>query len=58
MYGGKANVLASDLRSWFNGLWHGRPLAFTVAAIAILVALAYRFFATPLPSTPDEHAGQ
>jgi hypothetical protein len=49
LYGGKANVLAADFRIWFSGLWHGKSLAFTVAVLAVLVALAYRVVATPLP---------
>ena len=47
--GGKANVLASEIRSWFDGLWHGRSLAFTVAVLTLLLALAYRVSTTPLP---------
>ena len=49
VYGGRANVLADDFRHWFDGLWHGRNLAFTVAGISVLAAAAYRFVATPLP---------
>ena len=30
IYGGKMNLLASELGNWFSGLWHGRSLAFTV----------------------------
>ena len=33
IYGGKMNLLASELGNWFGGLWHGRSLAFTVAVI-------------------------
>ena len=32
LYGGKANVLATELRGWFAGLWQGKSLAFIVAA--------------------------
>lgn len=49
VYGGRANVLADDFRHWFDGLWHGRSLAFTVAGLTVAAALAYRFVATPLP---------
>lgn len=56
LYGGKANVLAAEFRIWFNGLWHGRSLAFTVAVLAVLLALAYRVVATPLPSAVDADA--
>jgi hypothetical protein len=53
VYGGRANVLADDFRDWFAGLWHGRNLAFTVAALTVVTALAYRFVATA-PSAATE----
>jgi len=49
VYGGRANVLADDFRAWFDGLWQGRNLAYTVAVLTILAALLFRFFATPAP---------
>jgi len=52
VYGGTANVLATEFRHWFSGLWHGRSLAFTVAVISLFLALAYNFLATPLPAGP------
>lgn len=54
-YGGKANVLASELRHWFDGLWHGRTLALTVAVLTVLVTLAYRLAVLPLPPDDDGH---
>lgn len=53
VFGGKANVLVAEFRDWFASLWHGRPLAFTVAVIAVLAAGAFRFFATPFASDPE-----
>lgn len=38
LYGGKANVLAAELRAWFDGLWHGTRLAYTVACASVLLA--------------------
>lgn len=55
LYGGKANVLASDARQWMASLWHGKRLAFSVAVLAALVAGGFRFAAIPLP--PDAGAG-
>src|SRR6266496_127257 len=52
-FGGKANVLAAEFREWFESLWHGKRLAFTVAAITVISAWAFRFFATPLPPDPE-----
>jgi len=50
LYGGTANVLASQIREWFDGLWHGRRLAFTVAAlVAVLAGVAYLVL-TPRPA--------
>lgn len=37
--GGKANVLAWELRQWFEGLWRGRSLACTVGVLAAVLAL-------------------
>ncbi len=45
LYGGKANVLAEEFREWFVGLWQGRTLAYTVAVLTVLLALAVRFVA-------------
>jgi len=50
IYGGTANVLASDFRHRFTALWHGRNLAFTVAFLTLTLALAVLFFGTPLPA--------
>lgn len=40
-YGGKANLVASEITQWFNGLWHGKRLAFTVLCITVLLAGAF-----------------
>jgi len=53
VYGGKANVLAAEFREWFDGLWHGKRLAFTVAVLTVIAALAFKFFATPLSPAPE-----
>jgi len=45
LYGGKANVLAAELRQWFEGLWHGRRLAYTVACATVLLAGVFWFAA-------------
>jgi hypothetical protein len=55
LYGGKANLLAGELRTWFDSLWHGKRLAFTVAGITVIATCAFVFFAVPLP--PDPEAG-
>jgi hypothetical protein len=45
LYGGKANVLAAELRQWFDGLWHGTRLAYSVACATVLLAGAVWFAA-------------
>ena len=41
LYGGKANVLAVELTQWFDSLWHGTRLAYTVAGATVLLAGAF-----------------
>ena len=50
LYGGKAAVLADQLRRWFIGLWHGKTLAFTIASITIFISLTGFFIGKHLPS--------
>ena len=50
LYGGKANVMANELRNWFDGLWHGRSLAFTIAFITVLLSFGFFYTARHLPS--------
>ncbi len=38
VYGGNAAMLADRFTRWFNGLWHGTSLAYTVAVITLLVS--------------------
>src|SRR6266511_2892348 len=56
VYGGKANVVAAQFRDWFDSLWHGKQLAYTVVVITMMAAGAFKFFATPLPPDPEASA--
>ena len=38
LVGGKAAVLAGGVADWLAGLWHGRPLAYTIAILTLVVA--------------------
>jgi hypothetical protein len=49
---GNANVLGFEMRQWFDGLWHGTELAYTLAAFSFATALACFFVAIYLPSFP------
>ncbi len=45
LYGGKANVLAAEFMQWFDGLWHGKSLAFTVGFISVFISVVLFFVA-------------
>ncbi len=38
VYGGNAAMLADRFTRWFNGLWHGTTLAYTVAVISLVLS--------------------
>ena len=38
LYGGKANVIAGEIRLWFAGLWKGKSLAYIVGCGAIAIS--------------------
>jgi hypothetical protein len=44
------NVLADQFRRWFDGLWQGKPLAFMIACITVIIASGCSFVAYHLPS--------
>jgi hypothetical protein len=54
LYGGKANLLASDLMNWFGGLWEGKSLAYTVAFLAVCLSFGIYYVGRHAPS--DSHA--
>jgi hypothetical protein len=45
LFGGKGNVLATEFSLWWQGLWQGRNLAFTVAFLTVLLALVFWYVA-------------
>lgn len=57
LYGGTANVLATELRHWFGSIWHGTRLAFTVALITLVTAFICWFFSYALEARLAEGAG-
>ena len=38
-FGGKSAVLFDEMNRWFESLWHGKSLGFTVGALGVLAAL-------------------
>src|SRR5215831_600932 len=55
VYGGKTNLIASEVREFLASLWHGKRLALTVAVITLVAAWAYHYFSIPL--SPESHTG-
>ena len=56
--GGKATVYVVRFNEWFSGLWQGRQLAFTVAVLALVIALICFWFSKRLAEAlPAERDG-
>ncbi len=47
--GGTVNVLASQARDWFAGLWHGSTLGLTIIVLSVVAAGVVFLALTPLP---------
>ena len=54
-YGGKMAILTDEFGNWFSGLWHGKRLAYTIAALSVALSAAIFFVASRLASdrNPD-----
>lgn len=37
--GGKSVLIAAEINRWLAGLWQGRPLAYTLAVLSVVIAL-------------------
>jgi hypothetical protein len=53
LYGGKFALLSDELSDWFGSLWRGRRLAFTVAALSVLLSAGLVFVGNGLRSDSD-----
>jgi hypothetical protein len=54
--GGKANILAAEITEWFQGLWRGRTLAYTLALLSTGSCLACFFVGNFLGHAPSADA--
>ncbi|MGA7777742.1 MAG: hypothetical protein WCA85_08510 [Paraburkholderia sp.] len=60
MIGGTGEVVLAEFHQWFDSLWHGKPLAYTVAVLCTAVAAAcflaghFLFFETRQDQTDDQ----
>jgi hypothetical protein len=50
--GGRSSVLASEFSDWFANLWHGRRLAYTLAALSVGSSLLCFFLSQHLVILP------
>jgi hypothetical protein len=56
VYGGKINILAVELHQWLASLWRGKPLAYTIACLTIIVAALLWFLGSHSASDLETHA--
>ena len=54
-FGGQTTLLMVKFNHWLSGLWHGRPLAYTLAFLSILVAMGCFWLADLTKEDPDEN---
>jgi hypothetical protein len=62
LYGGNAAVLADEFMRWFNGLWRGESLAYTVgfitAALSLVLFLIARSTSSGITHGPADRERQ
>jgi hypothetical protein len=56
LYGGKMNILAVEFRQWFDRLWQGKHLAYTIALLTISLSSLLWFISSPAASHHDTQA--
>ena len=54
--GGKFAVYLDEFNRWFARLWHGRSLAFTIAVLAITIAVVCIRVGDLMSRLPDDDA--
>jgi hypothetical protein len=59
LIGGKSGLLASEFTDWFADLWHGKKLAYTLAALSVGSSLLCFFLSQHLVilPPPDDPSG-
>jgi len=56
LYGGKINILAVEFRQWFDRLWRGENLSYTIAFLTVMLASLLRFIGAHAASNLGTHA--
>jgi hypothetical protein len=54
LYGGKSNIMATEFREWFVGLWQGKNLSYTIACITVIISIILWFIGSRKESEPDK----
>jgi hypothetical protein len=55
-YGGKINILAVEFRQWFDRLWRGQNLSYTIAFLTVILSYLFWFIGSHSASHRDTHA--
>ena len=56
LYGGKVNILAVEFRQWFDRLWRGQNLSYTIAFITVILSYLFWFIGSHSASHLDTHS--
>jgi hypothetical protein len=56
LYGGKINILAVEFRQWFDRLWRGKNLSYTIAFLTVILASLLRFLGAHAASNLETHS--
>jgi hypothetical protein len=56
VFGGKINILAVEFRQWFESLWRGKTLAYTIAFLTLMLSSLLWFMGSPSAAPLDTHA--
>ena len=58
LYGGKINVMAVEFRQWFDKLWQGKNLSYTIAFITVIISYIFWFIGSHSASNLDTNSGK
>jgi len=56
LYGGKINILAVEFRQWFDRLWRGQNLSYTIACLTVIFSYILWFIGSHSTLNGDPHS--
>jgi hypothetical protein len=56
LYGGKINILAVECRQWFDRLWQGQNLSYTIAFLTVILSYIFWFIGSHSALNGDPHS--